>query len=156
MALVAPRPLPSLLDKPVDVRAVNFIEAGLSSSCDHPLTARSWDLQATRSNRSSSRVPFLARRRRPVLISRQTDSAVTYIRLAALLHSPDMEPVVRQLYVGAVKLVRLVYELPGLDLHDLHSLRTKFLLFIHDLVRALQSSGVRPCTAVPDVLKHAL
>ncbi|KAF7339473.1 Poxc laccase transcription factor [Mycena sanguinolenta] len=29
-----------------------------------------------------------------------------------------------------------------LDLHDLHSLRTKFLLLIHDLVRALRSSGV--------------
>ncbi|KAJ7038205.1 hypothetical protein C8F04DRAFT_1393105 [Mycena alexandri] len=29
-----------------------------------------------------------------------------------------------------------------LDLHDLHQLRTKFLVFIHDLVQALRSSGV--------------
>ncbi|KAF7347834.1 putative poxc laccase transcription factor [Mycena venus] len=28
-----------------------------------------------------------------------------------------------------------------LDLHDLHQLRTKFLVFIHDLVHALRSSG---------------
>ncbi|KAJ6519817.1 hypothetical protein C8R45DRAFT_36701 [Mycena sanguinolenta] len=35
-----------------------------------------------------------------------------------------------------------------LDLHDLHSLRTKFLLLIHDLVRALRSSGVCPRTTM--------
>ncbi|KAJ7487597.1 hypothetical protein B0H11DRAFT_2230344 [Mycena galericulata] len=29
-----------------------------------------------------------------------------------------------------------------LDLHDLHQLRTKFLVFIHDLVQSLRSSGV--------------
>ncbi|KAJ7169901.1 hypothetical protein C8R46DRAFT_1090476, partial [Mycena filopes] len=29
-----------------------------------------------------------------------------------------------------------------LDLHDLNQLRTKFLAFIHDLVRALRTSGV--------------
>jgi hypothetical protein len=32
----------------------------------------------------------------------------------------------------------------GLDLHDLHELRSRFLLFIHDLLQSLRSSGVRP------------
>jgi hypothetical protein len=31
----------------------------------------------------------------------------------------------------------------GIDLHDLHNLRSRSLHFIHDLVNALRESGVR-------------
>ncbi|KAJ7630935.1 hypothetical protein FB45DRAFT_916972 [Roridomyces roridus] len=31
---------------------------------------------------------------------------------------------------------------PGLDLHDLHELRAVFIVFIHEIVKALRSSGV--------------
>lgn len=30
----------------------------------------------------------------------------------------------------------------GVDLYDLHNLRAKYLVFIHDLVQSLRSSGV--------------
>ncbi|KAJ7254113.1 hypothetical protein B0H12DRAFT_1184373 [Mycena haematopus] len=94
MALVAPRPLPSLLDKPVDVRAVNFIELG--PPCD-------------------AIEPF-----KQLILRSHTSDLRLYCTVPTWSPSSDN----------------------CLDLHDLHSLRTKFLLFIHDLVRALQSSGV--------------
>jgi hypothetical protein len=42
----------------------------------------------------------------------------------------------------------------GLDLHDLHELRSRFLLFIHDLLQSLRSSGVR--LSISTVLLDAL
>jgi hypothetical protein len=34
-------------------------------------------------------------------------------------------------------------DIPGIDLHDLYTLRSRSLHFIHDLVNSLRESGVR-------------
>ncbi|KAF8216244.1 hypothetical protein K438DRAFT_1705306 [Mycena galopus ATCC 62051] len=96
MALVAPRPLPSesTLDKPVDVRSVNFTELGPPSDAVEPF-------------------------KQLILRSHTSD-----LRLSCTV--PTWSPSSDNC----------------LDLHDLHQLRTKFLVFIHDLVQALRSSGI--------------
>ncbi|KAJ7357366.1 hypothetical protein DFH08DRAFT_851763 [Mycena albidolilacea] len=94
MAVVAPFPSLSTLDKPIDVSPVSFVELGPPR-----------------------------------------DAVELFKQLILQSHTPSL---------------RLYCTVPTwcptsencLDLHDLHEMRTKFLVFIHDLVQALRSSGI--------------
>ena len=91
-----------------------------------------WDIRSSRSPRS--------------LTYRQTDIGIRHKLSTTLLYNPHME-FVRHVYViiflcmSERRLNRIII-LPGLDLHDHQELRSKFLLFIHDLLQSLRSSGV--------------
>jgi hypothetical protein len=55
--------------------------------------------------------------------------------------------IIRDLYVLtsdiALRLGIIDQNVPGIDLHDLYTLRSRSLHFIHDLVNSLRESGVR-------------
>lgn len=75
----------------------------------------------------------------------QTDTKIgTFCE--TLLHDPDRLPVVGFMCVSHVvtrPTVAHAHTL-GADLHDLHDLRSRSLLFVHNLVESLRASGVSP------------
>ncbi|KAJ7225515.1 hypothetical protein GGX14DRAFT_420871, partial [Mycena pura] len=79
---------------------------------------------------------------------RRTDPAVSFIELGP--PSDAVEPFKQLVMRSQVSDLRLYCTVPTwspssdhcLDLHDLHQLRSKFLVFIHDLVQALRSSDI--------------
>ncbi|KAJ6575113.1 hypothetical protein B0H19DRAFT_1127217 [Mycena capillaripes] len=84
----------------------------------------------------------------PLLEQPVDDRPVTFIELGP--PSDAVEPFKQLVLRSHTSDLRLYCTVPTwssssdhcLDLHDLHQLRSKFLVFIHDLVQALRSSGI--------------
>ncbi|KAJ6610913.1 hypothetical protein B0H10DRAFT_2058601 [Mycena sp. CBHHK59/15] len=82
-------------------------------------------------------------------VSVQRDFPVALTELGSLIDA--IEPFKQAVMRSKPDAVRLYCTVPMwnsgssgncLDLHDLHQLRTRFLVFIHDLLQTLRSSGV--------------
>ena len=73
----------------------------------------------------------------------------------ASLHHPDRLSVFLYVYVLVALQSHntpMLTASTGVDLHDLHDLRTRSLLFVHNLVESLRAAGVSIPTLLPNFL----
>jgi len=85
-----------------------------------------------------------ARRRSRALSSPSTASSSAQVPPLSGFSVPSPRPWMHVSLSVTYPSALLSRPLTGLDLHDLHELRARVLVFIHDLTSSLRANGVRP------------